>query len=387
MAREFFISSYLFLFNIFFTFFKRSQIQNKTVLIASFGDNINHVRKQCLQDTNHELIILVTRSCKVNFSDSEREKVLKFETVNVIQLIKSIYHLATAEVIFVDNYFGFLAVTEFNSDVKVVQLWHAAGAVKKFGLHDPTIKGRSARAHKRFRSVYQRFTHVVIGSDQMGDIFKQAFDLSESQLLKTGIPRTDFFFDQDRVQKAVESVTIKHPQIKGKKVILYAPTFRDSEIGSAGLHLDLKLLYEAFHETHVILLRLHPVVRRGFSLEEYSDFIIDTSNYPNMNELLTVADYLITDYSSIPFEFSLLNRPMIFYSYDLGDYIDERGFWVDYESNMPGPVVSSTDGIIKHILTNDFDLANVEHFSKLWNTYSTGQSSKLLIRNIYKKRT
>ena len=385
MAREFFISSYLFLFNIFFSIFKHLPLKDKTVLVTSFGDNINHVRKQCLQETDHELIILVTGSCRVDFSESVREQVLKFETVNLIQSIKSIYHLATARVIFVDNYFGFLAVTEFNSDVKVVQLWHAAGAIKRFGLHDPTIQSRSVRAHKRFRAVYQRFTDVVIGSDQMGDIFKQAFDLTESQLLKTGIPRTDFFFDQDRVQKAVESVTIKHPQIKGKKVILYAPTFRYSEIGSAGLHLDLKLLYEAFHETHVILLRLHPVVKRGFSIEKYSNFIIDASSYPNMNELLTVADYLITDYSSIPFEFSLLNRPMIFYSYDLGDYVDERGFWTDYEASMPGPVVTSTEGIVEHILADDFNLAKVEQFSKLWNTYSTGQSAKSVVNAIYKK--
>ena len=387
MAREFFISSYLLLFNIFFSIFKRFSLRDKTVLIASFGDNINHVRKQCLQDTDHELIILVTGSCKVGFSESDRETVLKFETFNLVQFVQSIYHLATARVVFVDNYFGFLAVTKFHSEVKVVQLWHAAGAIKKFGLHDPTIKGRSARAHRRFRAVYQRFTDVVIGSDRMGDVFKQAFDLSESQLLRTGIPRTDFFFDQVRVEKAIESVSVKYPQIKGKKVILYAPTFRDSEIGSAGLHLDLAALYQAFNETHVILLRLHPVVRRGFSIEKYSDFIIDVSNYRNMNELLTVADYLVSDYSSIPFEFSLLNRPMIFYSYDLDDYVDERGFWVDYESNMPGPIVTSTDGLIERILADDFDLAKVEQFAKEWNTYSTGYSAKSVVDAIYKKRT
>ncbi len=385
MAREFFISSYLFLFKIFFSIFKHLPLKDKTVLVASFGDNINHVRKQCLQETDHELIILVTGSCRVDFSESEREQVLKFETVNLIQLIKSIYHLATARVIFVDNYFGFLTVTEFNSDVKVVQLWHAAGAIKRFGLHDPTIQSRSARAHKRFRAVYQRFTDVVIGSDQMGDIFKQAFDLTESQLLRTGVPRTDFFFDHKRVEHAVELVTEKYPQIEAKKVILYAPTFRDSEIGSAGLHLDLGALYQAFHGTHVILLRLHPAVRRGFSIEGYSDFIIDVSSYPNMNDLLVVADYLISDYSSIPFEFSLLNRPMIFYSYDLDDYVDERGFWVDYEANMPGPVVTSTDGLIEQISVDQFDLAKVEQFSKLWNTYSTGQSAKLLVDRIYQK--
>ena len=312
MAREFLISSYLLWFNFFFSIFNRSPIKNKTVLIASFGYNINHVRKQCLKETNHELVILTTKSCRVNFVESERERVLNFETIHLIQFIKSIYHLATAKVIFVDNYFGFLAVTNFKPGVEVIQLWHAAGAIKRFGFHDPTIQARSAKAHQRFREVYQRFTHVVIGSDHMGEIFKQAFDLTDEQLLKTGVPRTDFFFNQAQLNKAAEKVKITYPQINDKQVILYAPTFRDAEIGNAGLHLNLELLSEKLSSTHVILLRLHPVVRAGFTIEEYSDFIIDVSNYPNINELLTVADYLISDYSSIPFEFSLLNKPMIF---------------------------------------------------------------------------
>lgn len=388
MAREFFISSYLFLFNIFFSVFKRSKLKNKTVLIASFGDNINHVRKQALKDTDHNLVILTTRSCKTNFSASSRERILRFEPIHLIQFIKSIYHLATAQVVFVDNYFGFLAVTEFKSDVKVIQLWHAAGAIKKFGLHDPTIKDRSPQAHKRFSAVYQRFTDVVIGSDQMGTIFKQAFGLANDQLLKTGIPRTDFFFDQDRLTEGSKSVREAYPQIKDKKVILYAPTFRDAEIHQATLHLELDRLNQAFQQTHVIILRLHPVVRRGFPIESYADFMIDASDYPKLNDLLTVADYLITDYSSIPFEFSLLNKPMIFYSYDLADYVDERGFWVDYKSNMPGPVVSSTEEVIAHLSADAFDLEKVKQFSDQWNTYSTGESAKLLVESIYKnKRT
>lgn len=385
MAREFLISSYLFLFNIFFSLFKRYPTQNKTVLIASFGDNINHVRKKCLAETDHDIVILTTRSCRIDFADSDRESVLKFEMIHLVQFIQSIYHLATAKVIFVDNYFGFLAVTEFNEGVKVIQLWHAAGAIKKFGLHDPTIKNRSPRAHKRFKAVYQRFTHVVIGSDHMGEIFKQAFDLSDNQLLKTGIPRTDFFFDEKRVNEAAQKVLSAYPQINNKKVILYAPTFRDAEIGKADLHLDIEMLSTKLKDTHVVLLRLHPVVRSGFSLEGFADFVIDASSYPNINELLTVADYLISDYSSIPFEFALLNRPMIFYSYDIDDYVDERGFWVNYKENMPGPVVLTTDEIVTCIVNDDFDLLKVKKFADEWNTYSTGQSAESLINAIYNK--
>ena len=241
MAREFFISSYLFVVKLLFTIFSRHKLQNKTVLIASFGDNINFVRKACLDKTDDSLIILTTSAARLKFTPSDRETDLMFELYHPVQFIKSIYHIATAKTIFVDNYFGFLAVTTFKPEVRVIQLWHAAGAIKQFGLLDPTIKKRSKRAHNRFKAVYRRFTDVVVGSEKMVKIFKSTFDLSERQILRTGIPRTDFFFAETKKKLAKNKIYQLYPSLKEKKVILYAPTFRDQEIANFNLKLDLEL--------------------------------------------------------------------------------------------------------------------------------------------------
>jgi CDP-glycerol glycerophosphotransferase (TagB/SpsB family) len=382
MTREFFISSYLFVVKLLFTIFSRHKLQNKTVLIASFGDNINYVRKACLEQTDDSLVILTTSAARLKFTPSDRETDLMFEFYHPVQFIKSIYHIATAKTIFVDNYFGFLAVTTFKPEVRVIQLWHAAGAIKQFGLLDPTIKKRSKRAHNRFKSVYRRFTDVVVGSEKMVKIFKLTFDLSERQILRTGIPRTDFFFDETKKKLAKNKIYQLYPSLKEKKVILYAPTFRDQEIANFNLKLDLELLQAGLGKDYIVLLRLHPVVRSK-SNHTTNDFVIDVSDYPNLNELLIVSDYLISDYSSIPFEYALLNRPMIFFSYDLECYTKERGFFEDYREQMPGPVVQSTEEIVDVIKSNTFDLQRIKVFSDVWNTFSDGHSTDKLINNVY----
>ncbi len=92
-----------------------------------------------------------------------------------------------------DNYFGFLAAATFRKETICVQLWHAAGAVKKFGLKDPSIYYRTPRAQSRFQKVYDQQTHVVVGSEKMSEIFQQSFGIPAERILRTGIPRTGLF--------------------------------------------------------------------------------------------------------------------------------------------------------------------------------------------------
>lgn len=382
MFREFSINVYLIFTRILFTLFSIVPLKNKTVFIASFGNNIQHVKNQCLKETDHDLVILVTKGTQVVFEPSERERVYFFEAAHFFQFIASFYHIATAKYIFVDNYFGFLAATPFKESVKVVQLWHAAGAVKRFGLKDPSTKHRSYHANIRFRKVYQRFTQVVVGSDKMVDIFKQTFHLKEHQFLKTGIPRTDFFYDEHAISLAYQKLHAVYPQLKDKTVLLYAPTFRDREINYYKPIIDIDLLKRQLGDNYILLLRLHPAIKHKI-FNEHSDFLIDVSDYAYLNELLVISDYLITDYSSIPVEYALLKRPMIFYSYDYDRYLIDRGFFEDYHESMPGPVVSSTKGIIEAIKRNNFDYQRIASFSNEWNKYSTGNASKLLIKALY----
>nr|WP_259549351.1 CDP-glycerol glycerophosphotransferase family protein [Heyndrickxia oleronia] len=178
-----------------------------------------------------------------------------------------------------------------------------------------------------------------------------------------------------------------HPFLKNKKVILYAPTFRDGNVKHFETILDINYLYHSLGEEYVILIKLHPTVQEklDFDYDLYKGFIYDFSYYKDVNDILLITDYLITDYSSIPYEFSLLGKPMIFYPFDLEQYEIERGLWGKYEDLVPGPVVFNTEEMVNVIKENKFDLNKVKEFSNIWNKYSEGYSSKNLVDYLCRK--
>ncbi|MFD1363702.1 CDP-glycerol glycerophosphotransferase family protein [Lentibacillus salinarum] len=381
MARELAVNLYLSFFRVIFTIFKRFPQKKKTTFVASFGENILCTVKELEKQTDDQVVILKTSHCTKDFNASGRI-VLDFEISHVINWLWSIYHLATAHNIIVDNYYGFLAATDFKPNVQCIQLWHAAGAIKKFGLEDPSIKNRSTSANQRFQKVYDRFDSVIVGSDKMASIFKQSFNLTDDNILRTGIPRTDFFFDEQAKQEAKNALMTEYPIIHDKKVMLYAPTYRDDALDSRDVELDIDKMYHAFKHEYVLLLRLHPAINSEFQ-NKYPGFVINVSGNHSINHLLLITDILITDYSSIPFEFSLLHKPMVFFAYDLEKYTDDRGFWETYEDLVPGPIVDNTSDLVDVIRNDDFDLERTKAFADEWNQYSQGISCDRLIKAIY----
>jgi len=384
MVRELVIHSYLLIFKMLFTLFKIFPLKNKTTFVVSFGDNSQYLYEEMKKlNIQKEVVVLQKKNSRVNFREFTGCKVLDFESLNVFHFILSVYHLATSKTILVDNYFGFLAVTNFKEDVEVIQLWHAAGAVKKFGLLDHSVEKRTEAAKKRFLNVYAKFHKVVVGSEEMAKIFTRAFNLSSHSILRTGVPRTDFFYDTVKHVEIKKRFYEQNPHFRNKKVILYAPTYRDDEIKNVKLELDVKKLYEQLKGEYVLLIKLHPAIMTNMAYLEksYESFIYDYSHYPNINELLLITDILITDYSSIPMEYSILKKPILFYIYDYESYKQERGL---FDIEFPGPLVHDTDEIIESIKHERFDYERLESFAKKWNMYSNGKSSENLLRYIYK---
>src|SRR5699024_4590354 len=188
------------------------------------------------------------------------------------------------------------------------------------------------------------------------------------------------------IDKARQRLLDNFPIIKDKKMLLYAPTYRDGSLDTAELHMDLDKMYDQFKYEFVIFLRLHPAVDGKFN-NKYPGFIYNVSNYPWINDLLVGSDVLITDYSSIPFEYSLLQRPMIFYAYDYDEYALKRGIWDDYTERVPGPVVYNTNQFIETICDENFMLDKVQSFSDDWNAYSKGDAAKQVIESLYETET
>jgi teichoic acid glycerol-phosphate primase len=390
MVRELAIFLYLLLFKCVFFLFNLLPLTEKTTFVVSFGDNSKYVMDEMRrQNIQIQVVVLCRRNRTSLFKDYKDIDLIPFETSNILHWFQSIYHIATSRYIIVDNYYGFLAAIHFKKGVQCIQLWHASGALKKFGLEDESIKDRSPKAKQRFLQVYSKFHKVVVGSDVMAAIFIKSFNLKKKQILTTGVPRTDFFFNEQAVQNARQTLTLQHPVRKNKKVILYAPTYRDHELDHFMLPLDIGKMVKRLGNDYILFLRLHPAIQNTviFS-KQYLDFIVDvSSDQYDINELLVITDYLITDYSSISVEFSLLQKPIIFFTYDLEEYKRSRGVLEGFKNNLPGPIVRDTGSIIELIHTNRFDLDATNGYAERWNKYSKGHSSSNLVQYMFPEKS
>ncbi|WP_270996709.1 CDP-glycerol glycerophosphotransferase family protein [Listeria seeligeri] len=346
-------------------------MQQKVVFLISFEENPAAIIKQMELDkfTPNTIIFYDPR---INVTNISRD-FLKLKPKNIAQFIPLMFHLNTAKVVVTDNYFVELAGAKWRKGASCIQIWHANGALKKFGWEDKAAQKRTTADKKRFQAVYQRFTNVVVGSDEMALIFQKSFLLDEKQLLKIGVPRTDYFFDKEKL-KANYDWTFQSLNLSNRKQLLYAPTFRDDELQNTSLHLDIAEMERALGEEYQLILKLHPSISNDLEKLD-SDFVVYVDKETPIETLLPVVDILITDYSSIPFEFALLEKPMIFYTYDLQEYNKARGLSDDYLETIPGPHVFTTTELIEEIKKASFDLEKVRQFAAKWNKYSDGHSS------------
>jgi CDP-ribitol ribitolphosphotransferase len=182
---------------------------------------------------------------------------------------------------------------------------------------------------------------------------------------RLGIPRTDVFFGEERLDRTRAAVRARYGLTEGRRVVLYAPTFRGDSVTDAHAtdDLDLGLLREVLGDDHVVLVRLHPFVHsRTVIGPELAGFAIDVSDHPDINELMLVSDVLVTDYSSAIYEFALLGRPMVFFAPDYEAYEAERGFYFDYRTGVPGPIFETTEALARYLRAGQFDLERVARF-------------------------
>ena len=276
------------------------------------------------------------------------------------------YHLATARLFIVDDYFFPIYVIRPRAGTTIVQTWHASGAFKQFGY---SVLDKSFGADEALTdrvAIHSNYDVCLVSSASVAPHYAEAFRLPLDRFVsRLGIPRTDVLFGDERIAGVVADLRARYAIPDGRRVILYAPTFRGDSIAEAmaGEGLDLRRLRDILGDDHVVLVRLHPFIRDRAPLDPaLAGFAIDVSDHPDINELLLASDLLITDYSSVIYEFSLLGRPMVFFAPDREAYERERGFYFDYRSGVPGAVFETTDALARHDRAGAFDLDRVEAF-------------------------
>jgi CDP-glycerol glycerophosphotransferase (TagB/SpsB family) len=276
------------------------------------------------------------------------------------------YYLATSRVFIVDDYFFPIYVIKPRTGTTIIQTWHACGAFKKVGY---SVLDKSFGVDEALASrvrIHSNYDVCLVASQSAApayaEAFRQPLERFRSDL---GIPRTDVFFGEEHLARTRAAVRARYGLTDGRRVILYAPTFRGDSVTDARAtdDLDLGVLRAALGDDHVLLVRLHPFIRSRTTIgPDLADFAIDVSDHPDINELMLVSDVLVTDYSSAIFEFALLGRAMVFFAPDYEAYERERGFYFDYRTGVPGPIFETTAGVAAYLRAGVFDLDRVERF-------------------------
>lgn len=203
----------------------------------------------------------------------------------------------------------------------------------------------------------------------------------------TGVPRTDVFFDKKYKKEIVEQLQQQYPVIKGKKVILFAPTFRGYGKLSADYpksQFDPVEFMKQIPEEYVLIIKHHPFVTMRYEIgEAWQNRILDLSAESEINDLLFVTDLLITDYSSVVFEAALLNIPMLMYAFDLRQYIAGRDFYYDYEFFVPGKIVESFPALVEAVRSEDYEAEKLSQFRTRFFDDLDGKSTERVVKLIY----
>ena len=297
--------------------------------------------------------------------------------------------MATAKYVFLAEASDIVSCVNMRPETIVTQLWHGCGAFKKFGLSTADLLFGSTREEFETFPVYGNYDHVIVSSPEVSWAYEEAMGLQDRpEVIKaTGSSRTDIFFDESFQKSAFEKLHQLMPESEGKKVILYAPTFR-GKAGKAKMPdmLRVDMFADAFAQEYVLLMKYHPLVANvPVIAPEYQGFARDLTQTMSIEELLCVADVCISDYSSLVFEYSLFERPMLFYAFDLDEYFDWRGFYYDYYDLTPGPVVTTNREMIDYIVNIEerFDKQRVVDFRKKFMECCDGHATERIMKMVF----
>lgn len=354
--------------------FKLLPLNEKKVLFASDSRNDMSGNFKFVYDE------MVSRNLDLNYHFMLKKGIDDKKSYK--EIVSLAYNLATAKFIMLDDFYPMVYPLKIRKNAELVQLWHAVGAFKTFGFSRIGRPGGPSPKSKNHRN----YTKAIVSSKNIAKHYAEGFGIDNKNVKATGIPRTDIFFDDQYQQGVRDSLYEKYPFLKGKKVITFAPTFRGN--GQLSAHypmevLNLEKLYHSLKDEYVFLFKIHPFVKNDFSIPyQYSDFFYDFSSYREINDLLFITDVLITDYSSVCFEYALLNKPMLFFSYDVEDYVQKRDFYYDYQSFIPGPLVRSTETLIKRIQEGNFEMHKIKPFVNYFFDDLDGKSSQRVVDQI-----
>ena len=347
-------------------FIKLFPIQkNKITMLSRQSNDINIDFKMLLDEFSNQ-----DKNIKVKVLCKEVPKNIIGRIKYCFFLIICLYHISTSKVCIIDGYSIPISCLKHKKDLKIIQIWHSLGAIKQFGKQVIGKKEGSKSEISKIMKIHQNYDYVLCASDSTREFYKQGFGVDESKIIKLGMPRIDYLLGKDeKINKKIENLYKDYPNLKEKKTILYVPTFRQGK----SVHI-YDLINSVNTDEYNLIIKLHPldktIVDSKYTINnKYSTF-----------DLLKIADYVITDYSALSLETSILdNKQLYFYLYDIEDYKIDRGLNVNLRKEMPNYTFSNVDDIIKNIQEDNYNFEELKKFrDKYVQTVDTNNSKRIV---------
>ncbi|WP_210603085.1 CDP-glycerol glycerophosphotransferase family protein [Brevibacterium oceani] len=288
------------------------------------------------------------------------------------------WQMGKANTILIDDYFAVLNDLGDRNQQKIIQLWHAGSGFKSVGYSRFGQYGSP-----NLRNAHRLYSYAICGSQHLRDVYSEAFGIERESVFATGLPRIDGFLREGRAEEVMTEFESQFPMTKGKRKILWAPTFRGRGSGDAHYDydiIDFQKLYEACGDDTVVLFRQHHFIPDPAPIPtELGDRLVDVASCPDTNDLLLISDILITDYSSVIYEYALLERPMIFFAYDLETYSATRGMHREYEEAAPGSIATNFDELVALLRAPKLSVAKTKEFvSENFDYVDTHNSDRVI---------
>lgn len=264
------------------------------------------------------------------------------------------FYLATSKAVLLDSYCIAVSLLDEYIKAPVIQMWHAMGNMKKFGYTSlDEGEGRSYSTAHAFK-MHHGYDAVLISSKTFIDDFAAGFNVDPSIILETPLPRTDLLINPEHVKKQRELILDKFPSLKKKKNIVYCPTFRKTPAPNEAEAMK-QLINAVNFEKYNFIYKAHPVSTQRF---EDKRVLQDYGNY----DMLYIADYVISDYSTVIYEAGLLNVPVYLYAYDWDTYHEKRSLNIDIKKDVPTLFTNNAKAIMQAIETDNFDNKKYQQF-------------------------
>jgi CDP-ribitol ribitolphosphotransferase len=377
--------------NFLYFFFKLNKTQNKVAFISRQSETPSLDFRYLIEEL------------KSNYPQYEVEVLCKMipaglggKVKYLGEMLRQMKALATSRVVVIDGYCILVSMLHHKNDLQVIQIWHALGAFKRFGKSILDKQGGKSSETAQAFKMHNNYDFIASSGDKCVPFFAEAFGQPEEKFIPIGIPRMDYLTDEEENARIKAEILKAYPALdNGKKNILYVPTFRDNEEDTAELRTATEALVNQVNYSDFNLIVKHHVV--DTNLEEiYVDSRMNetTGQLFTGTDFMAVADYCITDYSSILYEALLKNLPVYIYCFDSDKYIDERGFYIDFWLDIPALYSKQAKGICDFIAQDkradaqkeaDFkaDYVNKKYESI---TAEYGRLIDELIRNAYDNR-